>query len=172
MTIELCACHTPLRDTSSPTRRFHCARCTGVTPYGRRLSLEETARLVATAHSILDRLLSDLTYANQAVYGLHERPCGEGAPPRGSHSDPTLGAVTARQEALQFMALAAQWVRQATSWLINADEAAGLALQKTDPHRGVPDHVKAPHHDTFPTGNPGLTAALNAQARRRARGEL
>lgn len=170
--IDLCHCPSPLRDTGSPTRRFHCTRCGGATPSGRRLNLEDVAHLVATAHSVLDRLLTDMTYAHEAVYGLRERPAGEGGPPGGAHSDPVLSAVSQRDDALRLMALAAQWVKQATAWLMNADEAAGLALYKTDGHRGLPDHTPMPYHDTIPTGRPDLAQAHAAKSRRDGRGEL
>lgn len=174
MTIDLCACPAPLRDTSSPTRRHWCVRCGGATPFGRRLSLEETARLVGQAHSFLDRLLPDMTYATQACYGLRSHPSEGGGPPAGGHSDPTLNGVASREAAMVFLALAAQWVKQATAWLAKADEAAGLALLRTDPHRGPADHTPAPYHDpaTLYAGRPDLAQAHAAKARRADRGDL
>lgn len=169
--MEVCRCDAPLRDTSSPTRRSWCSRCGGVTAYGRRLSLEETRRLVEQAHSLLERILTDITYATESVYGI-QASLGEGGRPSG-HSDPTSRINQERRsDSATFLALSAQWVKQSVAWLTNADEAAGLALYGTDPHRGPTDHVKAPHHDTFPAGRPDLAQAHDAKAKRSARGEL
>lgn len=177
--VELCACPSPLRDTSSPTRRFHCARCAGVTPFGKRLSLDETRKLIGQAHSLLDRLLADITYANEAVYGIRGRPEGNEGKPKGSHANPSvrygrgnLDEPDPWDESAALLALAAQWVKQATAWLINADEAAGLALLKTETHRGPAQHTPAPFHDSIPANRPDLAQAHAAKNRRGLRGEL
>lgn len=169
--MEVCRCDAPLRDTSSSSRRFHCVRCSGVTAYGRRLSLDETRRLVGQAHSLLERILVDITYATESVYGI-QASLGEGGRPSG-HSDPTSRINQERRsDSATFLALSAQWVKQSVAMLTNADEAVGRALYGTDPHRGPTEHVKAPHHDTFPAGRPDLAQAHNARERRRGRGEL
>lgn len=153
---------------------------------GGRLSLEETAHLTAWAHSLLDKILTDLALTHEALYGLQAPPeSNGGGRPKGSHSEPAVragkGWTTPEGEyrdrwleASAAAGMAAQWVKTAVSNLVLADEAAGLALLKTDPHRGLAEHVPAPYHDpaTLRTGRPDLAAALDAQHRRRGRGEL
>lgn len=169
--MNVCHCNSPVRDTSSPTRRFWCVECGGATSFGRRLSLDETRRLVDQAHSLLDRILTDVTYATESCYGI-QASLGEGGRPSG-HSDPT-GRINQqrRSDAAVLLALSCQWVKQSVAWLANADEAAGLALYTTDPHRGPADHVKAPFHDSIPANRPDLARAHDARARRQGRGEL
>lgn len=169
--MDLCRCSSPTRDTSSPTRRFWCVECGGATSFGRRLSLEETRRLVDQAHSLLERILTDIVYATESVYGI-QASLGEGGRPSG-HSDPTARINQQRRsDSAVFLGLSAQWVKQSVAWLANADEAAGLALYGTDPHHGPADHVKAPFHDSIPTGRPDLARAHDARERRQGRGEL
>lgn len=182
--MNICHCKAPLRDTSSPTRRMWCSRCKGATASGHRPTVDETRRLVDQARSLLEKILKDVVLGTEAVYGI-QAPAdtnGAGCRPKGSHSTPTerigRGDPTNDEQPDRWadsatcLALSGQWVKTAVSMLVNADEAAGLALYLTDPHRGPADHVKAPFHDSIPANRPDLLRAHDARERRQGRGEL
>lgn len=167
-------------DANQPARRFHCVHCDRNVS-GKGLSLEESAHLIGKAHSLLDRLLTDLVFATEATYGIGTPPEYQGGRPSG-HSDPTVRVGRGNPDlphqsdrwadAAMFLALCTQWIKQATALLLNADEAAGLALQATDTHRGPADHVRAPYHEPIPPGRTDLAAAHDAKQKRAGRGEL
>lgn len=148
----------------------------------RPLSLQETSKLIDWAQSILERLRTDLRLAHEAVYGINARP-DDGGRPAGSHSDPSARPGRGNpddqrpdrwEESAALLTLAGKWLTTATAHLVNVDDAVGRALLKTDPHRGIPDHVQAPFHDPqalYP-GRPDLQAAHAAKQRRHARGDL
>lgn len=159
--MKLCSCSRFVRDLRGD--RLRCSECHGWTPHGRPLSRDRLALVVGEIHSLVGRLVEDLSWdLDPGRRGELVRSAGP--------ADPTGEAATdvRRTRVRQWTVLSARLLERTLADLKLADEATGEALQAAED--GPPERLPGTWYP--PTElSAEVERQLAYQVRRMARGQ-